>query len=254
MIDIIYDSFSLQSNGVTTSSIGAYNTPPRDLQIESLAGADGGILVESRWRSATIPASGTLNASSQLELETLIQTFKRSLNKEAKELKVTDSNDFATWIATPGAITIERTRGLTKANWSVDFSCPNPFSTAGAGITLLSTTATTATITSSITVSGSYRAEPLMVVTLNSFTGAGDQTISLQNGKTFAGITITRTWVAGDEIEIDSLNLSVKVNGIESDFTGLFPTWEPGQGVVYYNDSLTTRDADILVTYTKRNL
>lgn len=254
MINILYDSYSLQSNGVTTSQLDGYNAPNRELQIENVAGADGGVLVEARYATSTITASGTLQADTQLELEVLIQTFKRSLNKTEKELRITDEGDFTRFVCTPGVIIVERERGLTRATWQVDFVCANPIGWFQDEVALLSETYSSATVTSPIEVEGSYKAEPTIVMTINSFTGAGDQTISLQNGKTSAGISITRTWTAGDEIEIDSLNYSVKVNGQEIDFNGLFPSWDAGLGTVYYVDTFSARDVDIIISYTKRKI
>lgn len=255
MIDVIYDSFSLQDNsGITVSGLGAYNTPPRDIQIENIAGADGGILVESRYRSKAIPVSGTIMGDTQLELETRIQTFKRALNKSQKELRITDEGDYMTLIATPGPITIIRERGLTRAEFAFEFMCADPFATFGVETTLLSTNVTATGQTYAIDVGGSYKTEPSILITLNTVAGAGDRTVAIQNGKTFAGITVDRTWANGDELEIDSGALTVKVNGVETEYTGLFPSWEAGLGSVYFNDSFTSRDIDILITYTQRKI
>lgn len=253
MINILYDSYNLQANGVTTASLDGYSAPNRELQVENIAGADGGILVEARYRPSTITASGTLQAATQLELETLIQLFKRSLNKVEKELSITDEGSLVTYIATPSVISVERNRGLTRATWQVDFLCSNPFGVTGATTTLLNHTFSAPGF-QPIEVDGSYKASPLITITINSFTGTGDRTISVQNGKTFAGITLNRTWTAGDEIEIDSLNYSVKVNGSEVDFSGLFPSWETGNGTLYYVDTFTARDVDVLATYKVRKI
>lgn len=255
MISIDYDSYNMQANGVTTSNIqGLYGAPPRDLQIENIAGADGGVLVDSKFRPRTISVSGTITGATQLELETRITLFNRAMNKVEKELRIEDEGSFIVYTATPGVIQVERPRGLTKADFAVEFTCSNPIGLEKGVLTLLSDTYTTATAQSAINVLGSYQADPVISMTLNSFTGSGDQSITIRNAKNFAGITITRTWTAGDEIEIDCGSLDVTVNGSLVDYSGLFPSWQPGDGTVTYEDTLTTRDVDITMTYNKRKI
>lgn len=255
MIDVVYDSFSMQSGGVTVSEIdGVYGSPPIDVQIEDIAGADGGVLVDRTYRSRSIGLDGHLTADTQLELETLIQQFNRALNKEEKQLKIEDEGTYTIFTATPAVVSIERPRGLTKANFSVEFVCAEPIGYNEGTLLLLSETYTTASSLSPIDVEGSYKAEPLISLTVTSFTGAGDQSITVRNALNFGGVTISRTWTAGDEIEINCLTLDVTVNGAPVDFEGIFPTWEPGEGSVSYVDSFTTRSVSIVMTYTKRKL
>ena len=255
MIDVIYDSFNMQTNNVTVSDIsGVYGAPSRNVQVENIAGRDGGVLGDSKYNPRTITISGQLTANTQLELETLITQFNRALNKEEKELKIEDEGDYIVYTATPSVVQVERPRGLTKANFNVDFVCANPVGLVQGIIILANDTYTTASDSTAITVEGSYKAEPVISVVVNSFTGTGDRSVIIRNGKNFAGITVTRTWTAGDELEIDCKNLTVTVNGATTDFVGLFPSWQAGNGIISYVDTFTARDVDITVTYNKRKV
>lgn len=255
MIEILYDSYSINSDGIHVTSLGAYSTPPKDIQIEDLAGADGGLLVQAHYRPREIPVEGVIMSESAIGLESRIQDFKRALNKKDKELKISDEGEYSTWrAATPSMLIIDRDRGLNYANFRFSFICPDPIAEYGVGTTLLNQSGLTTNGAIALTVEGSYKAEPAIILTLNSFTGAGERSVIIQNGKTLAGITVAREWTAGDEIEIDSKNLSLKLNGTEIDPSGLFPSWEPGQGTLYYNDTFSARNIDILATYTKRKI
>ena len=255
MINIIYDSFSLQANGITTSEVsGIYGAPPRDLQIENIAGADGGVLVDAKYRPRPIILEGHITGSDQQDTEEKIQLFKRAMNKEEKELKIDDEGDFTTYTASFSALEMQRNRGLTKANYRMQMMCAEPTGLVGGVVSLINTTSTQNSDLIALNVVGSYKAQPQVSITIDSFTGSGDQSVSFRNSKNFAGITITRTWTAGDEITIDSLNLDVTVNGSVVDFTGIFPEFEPGSGTALYSDTFSARSSDIVATYNKRKL
>ncbi len=106
----------------------------------------------------------------------------------------------------------------------------------------------------SITFGGSYLAEPYLSVVLNSGTGLTAKTMTITNTATGASISVTRTWVATDELIIDVANKQVYVNSVLVDYNGIFPTWEPGVGLLRYSDNFTTRSVTITGSYTKRYL
>lgn len=255
MIGVIYDSFNMQTGGVTVSTInGVYGAPPIDLQIENIAGADGGVLVDRKYRPRPIVLQGHITSETQLELETSIQQLNRALNKEEKSLQIEDEGTYTVFTATPAVVSIERPRGLTKANFSIEFMCAEPIGYNEGTLSLLTDTYTLSSELSSVEVQGSYKAEPLISLVINSFTGTGERSVSVRNALNFGGITISREWTAGDEVEINCLSLDVTVNGVPTEFSGVFPAWEAGSGTVSYDDTFTARDTDIVMTYTKRKL
>lgn len=98
---------------------------------------------------------------------------------------------------------------------------------------------------------------PIITLYLSALT-AGSGTVTLGNPATGQTVSITRTWAAGDQVEIDSQNKTVKVNGILVDFTGAIPEWQPkilvgtGQSKVQYTDTFSTRTLRIRGIYYKR--
>jgi hypothetical protein len=114
---------------------------------------------------------------------------------------------------------------------------------------------TTGSYNQPLVIQGSYKAEPKITVYVQSVTGGSpNKTITILNASTLRGLSVTRSWVAGDVLEIDSMNKTVYVNSVATPSTGLYPTWQPGSGSLTYIDDFTTRASAVLVTYTKRYL
>lgn len=82
---------------------------------------------------------------------------------------------------------------------------------------------------------------PVITLTLTSVVGGTAKTVHIGNADNGQEVAITRSWVSGDVIIIDSLNGSVKVNGVEVEFVGAIPEWKTGFGYWYYTDNFTSR-------------
>lgn len=98
---------------------------------------------------------------------------------------------------------------------------------------------------------------PIITLYLSALT-AGSGTVTLGNPATGQTVSINRTWAAGDQVEIDSQNKTVKVNGVLVDFTGAIPEWQPkilvgtGQSKLQYTDTFSTRTLRVRAIYYKR--
>jgi len=104
-----------------------------------------------------------------------------------------------------------------------------------------------------ITVEGSADWQaPLITVTISALSGGTDKTVTIGNDRTGQQVSITRTWAAGDVIEVDALAQSVKVNGTEVAFTGGIPEFAPGVGYLTYSDNFTSRTWSMTAKYYRR--
>lgn len=88
---------------------------------------------------------------------------------------------------------------------------------------------------------------PVTTLTFSAISGGTSKTVRIGNGQSGQEVAITRTWAAGDKIEIDSYNKTVKVNNVEVAFTGAIPEWANSVangasqfGYWYYSDNFTT--------------
>jgi hypothetical protein len=82
--------------------------------------------------------------------------------------------------------------------------------------------------------------QPIVTVTLGTITAGGTGgTIQIGNNANGQAVVITRNWLAGDVLMVDSYNKIITVNGLEVDFTGAFPEFAPGIGAVGVAHNMT---------------
>lgn len=254
MIIIRYNTLYLTNSPYNVTGYDGYGMP--DVQIKSidLARSDGGVQTTSRVGSRTVLVEGQIKTLTKPELIAAIDNLKAYLYQAKGELVVTDEDGITrTFEATPQRVSITRARGAaTQAAFSISFYCPKPYSVSGT-TTLLNTTVTTSPANYGISVPGSYPASPIIRLTISSIT-AGVQTITVKNDAEDRGIAITRSFSAGDVIEIDTATKNVYVNTIRVDYTGAFPRWAVGGGSVAYTDTASARSVGIVMTADIRNL
>lgn len=255
MTGIMFDVFSLQGGGVTCVKTDVYSAPPINVQDEKLAQRDGSVIVKKQLGPKVFTCEGNMKLDTTVQLDVLLDTFKRSLNKQEQNFDIDYAGSTRRYVATPRNMVISREKGLNTAGWSVEFFCANPVGSDTFTSTLLSPTGITASSNSaSITVNGSYKAEPLITVTVTTLTGGGNNTVTISNDSTLRGVAVTRTWANGDVLEIDCLNKTFYVNNAAVPFTGQFPQWEPGNSGINYLDDFSARSVTITATYQVRYL
>lgn len=258
MINVTFDVLSLQNAtaGIfATDSPDLYDAPPIDVQDEKLAETDGSVIVKRLLGPKTITINGYMQTADVPSMDALIDLLKKNLNKQNQNLDIDYNGSTRRYTATMKQLAIARQKGLNTATWSAQFLCVSP---VGADITssslLGATTITSSNQTASIINAGTYMAQPDITVTVNSFTGTTTNTITVSNDKTLRGISVSRTWLAGDLLEIDCLNKLVFVNNAAVAFTGQFPTWDPDNGGINYIDDFSARSITLAATYTARFL
>lgn len=82
---------------------------------------------------------------------------------------------------------------------------------------------------------------PIIKVTFTALTGGANADVTVTNPATRQSIIINRTWLAGDVLEIDAQNQTVKVNNAEVEYSGSIPEWKRGVGYVQVQDQFLTR-------------
>lgn len=107
--------------------------------------------------------------------------------------------------------------------------------------------------TTTLAVGGSAPSQlPVTTLTLTAVAGATSQLIYLGNSATGQELSISRTWIAGDVLVVDSYNRTVQVNGIDVDFNGAFPEFAPGTAYATYRDTFTSRTMSFTMVYKRR--
>lgn len=245
------DITSLPGIELLVTSTNAY--PNRQLATYKLARADKSVTTSAEFASKSVVISGNLKGDNgdKNDAESKWQVVKSYLNQREQPLVVTQYGQDIQYTATVSRITDKFTGGYLE--WEIEFFCSDPIGYELTESTFInSTTVTTNTYNTNVAVGGSHYAQPTITAAINSGTGLTSQTITIKNAETGLGITITRTWAAGETLEVNCTDKVVRVNGSLVDYSGGFPTFYPGSRTIAYIDTFTTRSVSLAGTYIKR--
>lgn len=254
---VSFDSNSIQTYnrstrvGIITNSIEHTGLPDKDAAIFALANTNASVQPYVGYPSRKITIGGSIKGSTQADLDDRIDAFKAYFNGKNKNLDISYSSGTRRYIATVNGMSVVRQQQALYATFTIEFVCTQPFGRNTSATTALNQAArTAASYVDAYTFLGSAPYQlPVITITYATVTG-GAAYVSFGNSTTGQGITITdQTWVNGDILEIDVQNKTVKKNGVEIDFLGAFPEFEPGNRSMAYADGFTTRSMTELITY-----
>lgn len=252
-----FNTNDIQTTSIILSAIEHESMPDYTAKLYEIAHGNKSVIPYTTHPSKSITLRGTLVASSISALDTLIDTFKGYFKGRDKNLDIDYAGGTRRYVCTlRQAIRIQREGGLAFAKFNVELVATEPFGKDTSNTTIVSETGNTAGLyTDTYTFLGNAPIQyPVFTVTLTALTGGTAKTIILSNDSTGQAISITRTWVVDDVLVVNTFDNTVKVNDVEVDFTGAFPTFEPGEHDITYSDDLTTRTFDYSVVYAKRYL
>lgn len=235
-----------QVNGVWLYNYNATDLPERDIKLHKLARRSLSIVTSAEYTQKSIPVMMRVCSGTRQDTEETLTDIKGLLQPQNGELVLKQSNELFKYTATMNEFNIEWV-GST-AYVVIVFVASTPIAEAVDSDTLVSFNTTLPSDGASFIVDGSYVAEPVIDITINSVTG-GTGEISIFNASTNQGIIVTGTFSAGQHLEIDCVNYTVTLAGVNMDFEGIFPTFPPGSQRIGYTDTLTTRNVDITVSY-----
>lgn len=255
--NLTFDTNSLQTysavtrTGIVTNSIDHNNIPDKDVALLGLANTNASVIPQVGYPSKKITIAGSIIGSSQSDLDSRIDTFKSYFNGKNKNLDITYNGTTRRYIATATAVSIKRSNKALYADFTVEFVCPKPFGCATAATTAVNQSGRTLSAyndTHTFLGTAPYQL-PVITITYAAVAG-GAAAVSFGNTANGQGIMVTdQTWVAGDVLQIDCVNKTVKRNGTEIDFLGAFPEFAPGLQGFTYSDGFTSRTLTELVTY-----
>lgn len=223
--------------------------PDRDIKIHKLARRSLSIITSSEYTQKDIRVLMRVCSGERHDTEQAIINIKGLLQPQNGELVVRQGDEELKYTATMNEFNIEW-QGATA--WvEIVFIASTPIAEGSTSNTLFSFNTTTASAGASFIVGGSYLAEPVISIKINSVTG-GTGSISIFNSSTNQGITLNGTFTSGDQIEIDCRNYTITLNGGNIDFEGIFLTFPPGAQRVGYTDTFTTRNVDVTGTYNAK--
>lgn len=256
MFDTIY-AVEFQGNridlipGVDLYNHDFNNLPNRDIKSHKLARRSETIVTSSEWTDKTIPVMLEVCGGTRSDTEAVITTIKSLVAGQNGKLRGLQSNLMVEYTATLQDMSKEWDG--VKCYLTLEFFVSSPLGESVETLTLLSVTGNTLqSLYNSIQIEGSGDAEPTTTIIVSAVTGGTNASMSIYNGLTNQGITITDDFVDGDVVQINSTSMQVTINGVIKDFKGLFPIFGPGSQQLNYSDTFTTRTVDIDVKYKPR--
>jgi len=248
---VSFDGNSLQTDKIITNDIDHFSGPTKNMPMYGIGHANYSAIPFQSWTSKVITLRGTLRGDSIADLDQLIDTFKTYFINKDRNLDIGYNNGTRRYICTPETAQITRPGGLVVASFIQAFDCTYPFGQDITTSTVLDETGRTLAIYADSVIFGGSAPfqQPVFVITLNSVTDGTNAAINISNNANGQQLTITRTWTAGDVIEISSQSRTVNVNGSQVDFTGAFPEFPPGLQYIGYSDGFSARNFDINVSH-----
>ena len=221
--NVTYDSFDIQSATVISNKIQHTDYAGRAIQRRRKTRDDGFDILENYFTERIIVIRGVVKGSSESVLDTNIDNLKENLSGEEKNLDIDFGGSTRRYIATVRELRIpEEFYNLTVVPYEVEFVC-QPFGRNTSTTNHSDDANTSSPFTGSLNVAGNAAPKPKITLLINSLTSIS--VIEFKNTTTNESIKITRTFVASDSLVIDTDAKTVKVNGTEVDFSGVFPAF-----------------------------
>lgn len=251
----IFNSYNLASlvAGLTILAIDVYKPPKRDLTIANIARSDKNKVSSGFYNEKNISVRVGISRQTRQATEESLGSLMKLLHGLEKELLVPQAGATRKYTATLSDV-VERSAGGAYWEGELVFTCSDVFGYDTAYTTIVNLTGVTSgTRTDQYDFQGSAPQQlPFISIYYSALTGGSNKSVVIGNAATGQQITVTRTWSAGDRLEIDCQNETVKVNGVDVAFTGAFPVFAPGVGNLTYSDDLTTRTFNLNARYYKR--
>lgn len=251
--EVSFAGYPLNSGASFVTQISHEPMPARDRDTFPLPRGDGGGSLGDYWRGRRIRVSGYLTAATHDELDAAIDSFKQSMATENGSLRVVVNGAVRVFTGTlaNGPSVFDRQHfHQTFIPYQLDFDClvPDGYGRAESYTSLEFTDETSLAFTEEAQHAGTARARAIVRV---NFSAANAVTaVSFKNNTTGETLTVAEAVTAGDLLEIDSEQMTVKLNSAEVDYSGLFPSLKPG--VNNFTLTITATSATYTLTIQHR--
>lgn len=251
---VLFNGNNLQSvDGVSVLSVNPYKPARRKVYYGDIARSDKSKVYSAFYVEKEVEVKLAISRATRGLTESALDNLLQILQGREKTLIMLQSGGQRTYTVTL-ADTVVREDGGAYMEVVLIFKTSDHFGYDSALSLLLQVSNfTSPNKTDQISVGGSAPWQvPIITITFSTIAGGTSKTVIVGNDGTGQTITVTRTWASGDVLEIDSLNQTVKVNGIDVAFSGAFPEWAPGTGYVTYSDDFTSRTFSNTMRYYRR--
>lgn len=250
---VLFDNFDLNSIGYVEFVRRFPNVEASyELVTHDLIRRAGAVLTSVKHGQKVITLKGHIIAPTRIAYEEALDELKFRTSSIQRNLVLNQAGTNRVYVATKESITEEHLEA-GKSNIELAFRCADPY---GRSETLENSSEVVTTTPGALAVyfSGTAEVLPVFTITFNSLTGGTTKYVGIGNSTTGQQVQVTRTWTAGDVLRIDTDLKRIYVNGVLSDYSGVFPVFAPYSETSYYYDNLTTRNVTVEVSYAKQYL
>lgn len=229
--DISFSTFPLNSGNCMVTQVQHEAMPERDWDTFALPKRDGGGSLGDYWRGRRIRISGYLQAETRDALDTAIDTMKQYLATENGSLRIVAAGVVREYAGTlvNGASAFARDGfHQTFIPFELQFDCrvPDGYGRAVNYTSLEFLDQTSLAYTEEIPHAGTAKASA--IIRVNFAAAVNVSAISFRNNTRDEMLSVTQSFAAGDLFEIDTVNMTVKKNSTEIDYSGQFIHLNPG--------------------------
>jgi hypothetical protein len=222
----------------------------RTLNIFALARQSAQKVSSAFYQKNTKTICVYIKASTRDALEQALDQLYANIQAQEGSLVVPQSGGVRQYTATYESTALNNTQTNTNspvgnvADLSLTFELSDSYgydtnyTVISSGVTALTANAVNTQYTQG---GGADTQCPIIQCQYSAITGGVNGTVTIGNQSTGQSVSITRTWLAGDILIVDTQNNLVQVNGVDVAFTGALPTFGLGLQTLTYNDNLTTR-------------
>src|SRR3990167_6069201 len=250
---VVFDNTYSLHNGTTQIVSSIHDSgPERDIIGERRTRDDGLFYNSSYWVRKIITVEGNIVASSQTELDSLMDTMRKRLRVPQANLDLNYNSGSRRYVVSlSNQVDLFPMREHYHINWmpfSAKFECREPFAT-DQGYTNTTETITSSPINTVITNSGTIEGLPIIILI---FIASNTVTvINIKNTENDDEIEYSGAIIAGDTLEFNSEEKFVKLNSTEVDYSGSFPKSDLGGNS--YQITITGTSFELVATYKTRN-
>lgn len=247
----LYDNVSLNTSPFLITEFKHEESAERDVLLYPLARERGAIVVDAPFKSKRIVITGKIVGDDLASFENNVDSFKELVSREGKTLELSYGNGSRRYKSCyANRIFVDRKFWqLNYAPYELEFIAPYGIAEDASQTNTSQSGITTATKTGTETVGGSAFPTPQIKFTFSG-TITGLTTLSfLLNGDK---ITLSQTIATGDIVIFDCENKKVTVNGVEKDYTGMFPTFVVGTNSWQVDCNGSARTYKIEIIYNKK--
>lgn len=226
---ISYDAFNLQDTTYLTRDIKYRLLAEKTIDSQADPRRGGFSVVDTYYTQKSIEVSGWILASTDATLRTAIDNLKKALYPQEKNLDISYGGTTIRYKATVKSLDIpEEHYSITQVPFTISFmSLPWGTNTSS---TVDTKSITSSPYSSTVDVGGSFGPFPIIRWTVVGTPTTQITVIKFSNSTTedwieVAGLTLAAN---GNYLEIDLENMTVKQDGTTKDFTGVFPSFDPG--------------------------